>query len=224
MTSKEFRAFQKENLERFNHILASHPKGACDEQGLPSYTNPNPLMRWLVWKRVEVLFSIINSLDLQKSSVLDFGCGYGLFLPLLAEKSKRIIAFDLDVKELSKMGESSGWKNIIYLDDYYQLASMGNYFDLILASEVLEHVSDLENKIVDFSKLLTPKGILLVSGPSENILYKFGRKLAGYSGEYHERNIYQIKEMLTKYFKIEPAVIIIPIMPFYEILICRRKY
>ena len=51
MKRAEFRNYQQATIARFEQIIQSHEKGYCDEQGLPSYTNPNPFMRWLTWRR-----------------------------------------------------------------------------------------------------------------------------------------------------------------------------
>ncbi len=223
MKRKQFREYQKECIERFRMIMDSHPEGYCNEQGLPSYTISNPLMRWLVWKRVKVILHEIETAKTKYNKVLDFGCGYGLFLPFLIDRAKRVIAFDKDVTELEKIGEHYNWKKITYCDDYSQLISMRKSMDLILASEVLEHVDDLEKIVSDFCSIMDEEGILLVSGPTENILYKIGRKLAGYSGEYHVRNIYHIKKILSEYFHIRKITTILPLLSFFEVIVCEKK-
>ena len=69
-------------------------------------------------------------------------------------------------------------------------------FDLIIALDVLEHVRDLPETIDQLLRLLRPGRELVVSGPTESMLYQFGRKLAGpeYSGEYHERGVAEIRQ------------------------------
>ena len=64
-------------------------------------------------------------------------------------------------------------------------------FELIIALDVLEHVKDLPGTLAQLLRLLQPGGELIVSGPTENALYRFGRRLAGpeYSGDYHERGV-----------------------------------
>jgi 2-polyprenyl-3-methyl-5-hydroxy-6-metoxy-1,4-benzoquinol methylase len=223
MDAGRFRTYQKEVIERFQQILDSHPQGSCNEQGLPSYTNPNPLMRWLIWKRVNVLLSTMDAMPLEGSQVLDFGCGYGLFLPFLITKALHTTAYDLNVDEISEMGKANGWKKISYLDQWSKLATLTDNFDLILASEVLEHVENLEETIQVFKDILSAKGALLVAGPTENFLYKIGRQLAGYSGEYHVRNIDHIKGVLDKYFAVRHLATILPLVPFYKIVICTKK-
>lgn len=219
MKPDEFKAYQQGTLQRFRRILQSHAEGQCDEQGLPSYTNPNPLMRWITWKRVSEVLRFLESLP-EPKKVLDFGCGYGIFLPYLSAHSGSVTAFDLMVYEVRQIGEKEGWRNIEYLGDFKEIASRKNAYDLILAIEVLEHVADLESTVSTFSQILAEDGHFIVSGPTENLLYKTGRKLAGYSGEYHERNIYDIRKVLAGYFRVRKIATLLPLMPIYEIYDC----
>jgi 2-polyprenyl-3-methyl-5-hydroxy-6-metoxy-1,4-benzoquinol methylase len=221
MKSNEFKTYQQETLQRFQRILQSHADGQCDEQGLPSYTNPNLFMRWITWKRVSVVLRSMESLP-RPDKVLDFGCGYGVFLPYLSAQSGSVTAFDLMVDEVRQIGQTEGWRNIEYLGDFKEIASRKDTYDLILAIEVLEHVEDLENTVSTFAQILTENGHFIVSGPTENLLYRTGRKLAGYSGEYHERNIYDIKKVLDGYFRVRKIATLLPLMPIYEIYDCTR--
>lgn len=211
--------YQAATLKRFKEILDSNEPGHCDEQGLPSYTNPNPLMRWLTWKRVSVILSAIGKRAVIKNT-LDFGCGYGIFTPYLLEHSAHTLAFDLMIDEVKPIGDRLGWKNITYASDLKVLEGKNGTFDLILAAEVLEHVDDLEGTMKLFYDLLEPGGRLIISGPTENILYKIGRKLAGYSGEYHVRNVYTILEVMKKFFKARKIATILPVLTFYEVYEC----
>jgi SAM-dependent methyltransferase len=52
-------------------------------------------------------------------------------------------------------------------------------FDLIVALDVLEHVKDLESVLASLLRLLASGGRLVVSGPTENIFYRIGRRLSG---------------------------------------------
>ena len=113
MKRGEFQTYKQAAITRFQEIINSHEKGYCDEQGLPSYTNPNPLMRWLTWRRVEVVLSAIAS-RVPLKNVLDFGCGYGVFIPYLIANSENTIAFDPIIEELQALGEAAGWEGIKY--------------------------------------------------------------------------------------------------------------
>ncbi|HYT32639.1 MAG TPA: methyltransferase domain-containing protein, partial [Thermoanaerobaculia bacterium] len=78
-------------------------------------------------------------------------------------------------------------------------------FDTIVCLDVLEHVDSLPEVVAEFVRLLKPDGRLIVSGPTESILYRAGRRLAGFSGHYHVRNIYEIERYLSRFFHLSVA-------------------
>lgn len=65
----------------------------------------------------------------------------------------------------------------------------------IFALDALEHNDDVGSIIDVLAKGLRPDGVLLISGPTENALYRAGRLIAGFSGHYHKTNIWQIEEV-----------------------------
>jgi 2-polyprenyl-3-methyl-5-hydroxy-6-metoxy-1,4-benzoquinol methylase len=222
MKSFDFSVYKTDGIKRFSQILDSHEEGACDEQGLPSYTNPNPLMRWLVWKRVKVVIEAIGK-HAPYQRVLDFGCGYGVFLPYLNNHAQEIFAYDLAMDEIEKTCRAFSWENVHFAADLQEIKFMQGSFDLILAVEVLEHIDNLDETAALFAGLLAPGGHLIIAGPTENWLYKFGRRLAGYSGEYHKQNIDVIRKVLEERFAFRKIATLVPGFPFYEVYDCTIK-
>jgi len=122
---------------------------------------------------------------------MDFGCGLGTLIPFLVQKSDTVLAVDPAIKHLIPIANKNGWSNIIFNQNINQIKkNFANKVDVILALDVLEHIDDLHNTIEDFRELLKNNGEIYISGPTENILYKLSRKMAGYDGHYHIRNIY----------------------------------
>jgi len=158
--------------------------------------------------------------------VLDFGCGSGVMLSFLAQHSQHVTALDIDldplerVKKYIPLGE-----NVLVLDakqsPISQLAPKS--FDLINALDVLEHVDDLPGTLTDLLNLLKPGGQLIVSGPTENILYQVGRKLAGpeYSGEYHERGTAEIKRELARMAHVRQIATLYWPIPLFEVFVAQ---
>lgn len=70
-----------------------------------------------------------------------------------------------------------------------------NALDFILATEILEHIEGVGTVLSDFRKKLKPGGKLIISLPTEDALYKLGRKIAGFSGEYHQEDIMNMDEV-----------------------------
>ncbi|MFN2119182.1 MAG: class I SAM-dependent methyltransferase, partial [Anaerolineales bacterium] len=97
-------------------------------------------------------------------------------------------------------------------------------FDLIIALDVLEHVRDLGGTTDQLLRLLKPGRQLIVSGPTESLLYRFGRKLAGpeYSGDYHERGVDEIRRMLSRKAVVQPIASLYWPAPLFEIFAARQ--
>lgn len=79
--------------------------------------------------------------------------------------------------------------------------------DIIVAADVLEHidVDKLDKFLITFYQKLKGRGRLIVSGPTENFVYRIGRIIAGFAGkgDYHHTNIDRLIEKIQKYFILE---------------------
>lgn len=173
----------------FRDILAHAAPGHYDEMALPSYTHANPAMSWLFWRRLDAAFGAAG--DLSGKSVLDFGCGGAVTFRHLKACNCRISGCDPGGRDLAqevcrRLGIEA--RVVGDLD-----AASDCHYDRILALDVLEHVDDLDGFVERFAGLLSPQGRVVVCGPTENALYRIGRALAGFSGHYHVRNIYDIE-------------------------------
>ena len=154
--------------------------------------------------------------------ILDFGCGSGVMLPFLAQHSNFVTALDIDLIPLERVKKHIPLAvNIKVIDARETPISMleAKSFDIINALDVLEHVDDLPGTLSQLMRLLKPGGQLVVSGPTENILYQIGRRLAGpeYSGEYHERGIAEIKRELNHMARIEHIATLYWPVPLFEV-------
>jgi len=63
---------------------------------------------------------------------------------------------------------------------------------------VLEHVEPVEDALELFKTWLKRDGALLVSLPTENRLYRLGRRLAGFKGHYHHDNAESIDRAIRR--------------------------
>lgn len=185
-------------------MLAGGRTEQIDEQALPSYANSNPLMSWLFWERVRIVFRELARAP--RGRTLDFGCGSGVLLPRLIELGADVHACDVDLTLARRLAESRNWTGIHWHSGPGSLRDLpAGSFDTILCLDVLEHVDSLPMVTSEFVRLLKPTGRLIVSGPTESLLYRAGRRLAGFSGHYHVRSIYDIEEHLARYFRLQVA-------------------
>jgi 2-polyprenyl-3-methyl-5-hydroxy-6-metoxy-1,4-benzoquinol methylase len=159
-------------------------------------------------------------------NVLDFGCGSGVMLPFLTQHSQHVIAMDIDLVPLQHVTNHIPLAEKVQVIDANQttLSQLTpNSFDLINALDVLEHVKDLPCTLKELLHLLKPKGQLLISGPTENVLYQIGRKLAGteFSGDYHERGTAEIKDELTRLADVRQIAVLYWPVPLFEIFVAQ---
>ena len=202
MKSAEFQNYKARYRSAIRNVLQDAERGRLDEAGFPAYSHPNPLINWLFWQRLRTAIHYIEK-HAPYDEVLDFGCGSGVMLSFLAKHSKSVTAMDIDLVPLDRVKTYIPLAENIQVLDANQVSISQltpKSFDLINALDVLEHVDDLPHTLAALLTLLKPGGRLVVSGPTENILYQIGRKLAGpeYSGEYHERGIAEIKRELSR--------------------------
>ena len=175
--------------EIYRQLLQQAVAGKYDENALPSYTHPNRLMAWLFWKRVDIALYFMN--DVSGKSVLDFGCGGAVTFKYLNQKHSKIVGCDENIDLAQRVCRDLN----IHARLYEDLSAIPHReFDYILALDVLEHIENSVALIDKFKDLLLPGGRIILSGPTENFWYKAGRKLAGFSGHYHLKNVYQIEQ------------------------------
>jgi 2-polyprenyl-3-methyl-5-hydroxy-6-metoxy-1,4-benzoquinol methylase len=225
MRSSEFEAYKARYRAGIRQVLSEAEPGRLDEIGFPAYSHANPLINWLFWKRLHIVIDHVER-DAPYDRVLDFGCGSGVMLPFLSNVSQSVIAADVDLVPLDHMIQHvPPSPNVRVLDiatESLSEAAAGS-LDLIIALDVLEHVRDLAETTDQLLRLLKAGRQLIVSGPTESLLYRFGRRLAGpeYSGDYHERGVGEIRRLLRKKAIVQPIASLYWPAPLFEIFTAR---
>lgn len=121
------------------------------------------------WDRsAAVAHEIKNLIPLTKEmTALEFGAGTGITSFLLKDHLKEIILMDNStemVKVMNQKIESSEVKNLkVLLFDLEHYDYETGKFDLIFTQMVLHHVSDVENILGRFHRLLNPGGYLAIA-------------------------------------------------------------
>ena len=207
MKSSEFNAYKRRYGAAIQQVLSEAEPGRLDEIGFPAYSHTNPLIKWLFWRRLHIVMDHLER-GAPYARALDFGCGSGVMLPFLSRVCAEVVAADVDLLPLERMKSRIPLpSNVTEWDASGVAMAQGEAasFDLIIALDVLEHVKDLPWTLAQLLRLLKKGGWLIISGPTENALYRFGRKLAGpeYSGEYHERGVAEIRGTLMQQAQVK---------------------
>jgi 2-polyprenyl-3-methyl-5-hydroxy-6-metoxy-1,4-benzoquinol methylase len=144
------------------------------------YTDKNPLVRELFWRRLAALIRLSRATVHERA--MDFGGGNGVLTPTLARLYGEVHVVDLRTEMAQEISSKDGLTNVLPRSgDIFSMGLEAGSFDTIVAADVLEHIVDLPPLIREFRRIMKPGGELLVSAPSENRFYELGRKVFGYT-------------------------------------------
>ena len=225
MNSSDFQTYKSTIRAAIRAALIQAAPGTLDEAGFPAYSHRNPLINWLFWQRLRVVMETVErAAPCPCGQILDFGCGSGVMLPFLGRHAQRVLGLDVDLLPFQAMSRRLEFPANLQVRDAAQapLESLpAASFDILTALDVLEHVDDLPAALGGLVRLLKPGGRLIVSGPSENLFYKIGRRLAGreYTGAYHERGIAEVRRELGKLIEVKTIARLYPPIVLFDIFV-----
>jgi len=105
--------------------------------------------------------------DIRPRMVLDIGCGPGHLAKLIKNCFPQTVVYGVDFSEsaIAKAKEvlDCSWKLNIDLQD---IPVQRHHYDVILCTEVLEHVYDVPHVLGEINRLLRPSGKVLISVPN----------------------------------------------------------
>lgn len=130
------------------------------------HTSKNPVQRFLLDNFLNTLVKTVK--PLQVSSVLDVGCGEGFTLDrLYREKIGKNLEGIEYLDTAIKIGKKIHPHITLTKGDIYTLPYKDNSFDLVLCTEVLEHLADPKKALKELVRV--SKKYLLLSVPNEPI-------------------------------------------------------
>lgn len=111
--------------------------------------------------------------DLRGKSLLDVGCEAGYITKQLIDKGARVTAIDLIPEPIRQLKKELGRRRATLLvADATRLPFKPASFDIVLATEVIEHITQLKKFVAGAFKVLKPGGRLLITFPNENLRQK----------------------------------------------------
>ncbi len=116
-------------------------------------------------------------------SVLENGCGVGMYVQKLSGFGGRVIGLEYDLERAAEAGCSSD-EIINAAGEFIPLPA--STFDLILSHEVLEHVQDDRAAICDMIRVLKPGGRAVIFCPNRG--YPFETHGIFWKGKYYFGN------------------------------------
>jgi SAM-dependent methyltransferase len=128
---------------------------------------------------------------LEDRSILDVGCGLGMYVRALRNFSQDVHGVDVDEEKVAEASQELPNIRVASAED---LPYPDGRFDVVLSHEVIEHVADDRRAVAEAVRVLRrpgddggPGGKLVIFAP--NRLYPFETHGAYWRGRYHFGNI-----------------------------------
>lgn len=156
----------------------------------------------------------LNKVDYSGKKVLDIGCNTGILLIPLLEKGVDIIGVDISRSDVAKARKKLREKNLpierAVVADAKKLPFDSNIFDMIILSDILEHVSQPDLVAKEALRVVKPKGSILATVPNEtHPVVKFTWLRKALTGRKNVDEYPDIPYNLEKLVKLFPGVEIV---------------
>ncbi|WP_374649782.1 class I SAM-dependent methyltransferase [Dongia sp.] len=117
-------------------------------------------------RRSEVLVERLNAKGIfdRPGNALDVGCGNGVFLAAIADKTPawRLDGLDLDDRHEASLNRIPGFGHLIAED----ILTLAGCYDFISAVHALEHLPDPRAALAALRNCLAPDGVLFIQAPN----------------------------------------------------------
>lgn len=133
-------------------------------------------------------------------TVLDAACGEGYGSNILANSAKNVTGIDIDETSINHAKERYKRENLTFLrESCTELPFKNNSFDVIVSFETLEHLTEQEEMLKEFNRVLKDDGLLIISTPDK----KYYSDETGFTNEFHVRELYknEFENLISKHWE-----------------------
>lgn len=195
---------------------------------VPEYHNRIFLVRRLFWNRIH---ESVKSAEIKDNyRVLDAGCGIGYLLRVIRDKNQKCRLYGIDINEnISRLDLDAN----IQIADLRKLPYKDSFFDVVFALDVLEHLKNPNEAILEIRRVLKKSGKLVITGPTESLAYKLGRFII--KGTFsmdtgpcsaHYYSIYEIEKFIKQNkFEIikKKNIPRIPLLSLFKLMVFKKR-
>lgn len=173
MASKKFKLY---NSKPGNDFLEWNELMSRNFDHALYYENPFSITSWVEKNRLKTITNLIAShmkkYKLENPSILEVGCGDGYVLKEINNKIKttNLIGVDVNQKWLDSAKSRLNEKVKLIYGFAEELPFESNSIDIIVCTEVLEHVIDPEIVLQELKRVIKPNCPIIVSIPNEKLI------------------------------------------------------
>jgi len=188
-----------------------------EESCIPSYVHTNLAAAGISWWRLACAAKTYQCYC-HTGPILDFGAASGELFHILQTKEPYHF-----VELNDRLSEALLHFNPMAIRQKLDKLP-ANKYAAVFALDSLEHNNNIPELLEKIHGTLRENGFFILSGPTENWIYRLGRRLAGFSGHYHTTNINDIEKMSETFFsKVEQRSIPLAIAPLFRVTVWKRK-
>lgn len=154
---------------------------------------------WWFLGRRDIIYKLIKNYH-GDTGILDVGCSGGVLIGLLKEQGfKRLQGIDIDEKAID-ICRQKGITDV-HVADAEKTGFRDQQFDIIIASDVLEHIRDEYKAISEWYRILKPHGTLLIFVPAFKFLWSKHDEANHHYRRYSKLQL--VKTLVENGFKVE---------------------
>ena len=110
----------------------------------------------------EKLFDLVG--DYSGKTILDLGCGIGVFSKDLSNKAKKVVGIDISEKCIEYAKSKNNSDNIDYFTmDINNINLFKEKFDIVFSDMVFNYIEDYDKLLLNINELLNDNGIVVFS-------------------------------------------------------------
>jgi 2-polyprenyl-3-methyl-5-hydroxy-6-metoxy-1,4-benzoquinol methylase len=159
------------------------------------YYSKNPAQRFLIRNFIKTVFLCIN--DLKPTTILDAGCGEGFILSEIKKKGIGNHFEGVDYSENALMIGRNLFPSLLFRQgDIYSLPYNDNTFDLVICTEVMEHMEQPEKVLDEIVRVSIRYCLLSVPNEPFFMISNFirGKNLSRYGSDIDHHQHWSCKE------------------------------
>ena len=187
-----------------------------EETCVPSYLHRNVLASGVAWWRLFAAEGLYRKFA-PLGDILDFGAATGELGHLLpASIPYEFVEADEDMARILQANRPGVVRRSLE-------ALKPARYAAVFALDSLEHNEDVASIVDLLIASLRDDGVLIISGPTENFLYKAGRRIAGFDGHYHKTTIYHIERIVARRVSLVRCRTLPLGIPLFSVSCWRKK-
>ena len=170
---------------------------------------------WAYFQKIlpKIEKEILIKKEKSRIKILDIGCGVGYGLAFFASQNyKKLFGIDINRYSLKIAKERCPKANVRY-GDVIKIPFQSNEFDLVILTEVIEHLDDPQTALEEIRRILNPGGILFLTTPNRMGLMGLSNgPIKFFTDGYYYKSVLRILGKLTcgpehpkEYFAFELA-------------------